>query len=157
MLERFLQLDGTADWILTPDQIASIIKNTKDITLALLDFLDQPSQAQLLADARYWDSAAYAGMSARSPSGIRPTYEELEQIALAGVTAVKSLVAQQNRRNAKVDPENADLWRDLALRVESSNLRLAYELMQEAYKRRPSGPLINKKLAEYEKMLEITK
>ena len=157
MLENFLQLDGTTDWVLTPDHITRIIKKSRNSNLALLDFLDQPSQAQLLADARYWDSSAYVGMSTRPPSGIKPTYEELEQIALAGVTAVKSLVAQQNRRNTEVNPENADFWRDLALQVESGNLRLAYELMQEAYKRRPSGPLINKKLAEYEKMLKTIK
>ncbi|TVO35965.1 hypothetical protein [Vibrio algivorus] len=46
---------------------------------------------------------------------------------------------------------DADNLRDLAIMAENDNLELSYNLMSLARKMRPTGPLINKKLEQYEK------
>ncbi|WP_221798460.1 hypothetical protein [Oceanobacter mangrovi] len=47
--------------------------------------------------------------------------------------------------------------RDLALSFEKSDVQVAYELMEIAYKERPSGPLIKQKYLEYKEKLEKLK
>lgn len=49
----------------------------------------------------------------------------------------------------------ADLLRDIALSFESIDLLLAHQCMMLAKKYRKSGPIINQKIDEYEKFLEI--
>ncbi|MEP0071222.1 MAG: hypothetical protein ABJE79_00855 [Marinomonas sp.] len=56
----------------------------------------------------------------------------------------------------KVDNNDIDVLRDLALSYEaSSNIKMAYKLMLIVQKLRPRGPLIKKKVAEYEEKLGI--
>lgn len=50
-----------------------------------------------------------------------------------------------------MNPKTINAIRDLALEFESSNLEVAYELMEIAYNKRPSGPFIKRKYLEYKK------
>jgi hypothetical protein len=48
---------------------------------------------------------------------------------------------------------NADMYRDLALKLEPLSLKVAYKLMVKAKSLRPEGPLINRKLKQYTEKL----
>ncbi|WP_462169257.1 hypothetical protein [Pseudoalteromonas lipolytica] len=49
----------------------------------------------------------------------------------------------------------AGFFREAALAVEDSNMRVALELMEKAKKCRPNGPLINRKIKEYKSKLNV--
>lgn len=51
--------------------------------------------------------------------------------------------------------EDADLFRDCAIELEEIDLEKSYKLMSLAYKIRPNGTLIEKKLYDYKKALKI--
>lgn len=53
----------------------------------------------------------------------------------------------------RISDEKINLLRDSAVALEKLDLNKAHALMREAYKARPTGPFIKKKLAEYEKLL----
>lgn len=53
-------------------------------------------------------------------------------------------------------PFDVDFLRDEAMKIESTDLALAFELMSLAYKVRPNGLLIKAKLEEYKQLLETT-
>lgn len=151
VLDKQLKLDGRPDWVLNQQHIKDIIDQTRESNLALLEFLDDESQVKLLADPRYWESEAFADMIAKPATGVKPTYDELEQISVAGIHAIMAMANQQ--RELKAGFYSANIWRDMALHIEDINVQLAYSLMQEAHRLRPEGPIIMRKLAEYEKKL----
>lgn len=94
-LEKYLKLDSKADWVLEPAHIKKIIDETRDSNVLLLNFIDEDCKEKFLADQRYWDPAAFDGIQAKPAAGIKPTYKELEDIALAAIDAVMNLAAQQ--------------------------------------------------------------
>jgi hypothetical protein len=49
--------------------------------------------------------------------------------------------------------DNVEVYRDLALKIEPISSRVAYKLMLKAKKLRPEGPLINRKLKQFEEKL----
>ncbi|MEL0630920.1 hypothetical protein [Psychromonas aquatilis] len=53
-----------------------------------------------------------------------------------------------------MNPKTIDLIRDLSVSYENKDLNIAFDLMEIAYKARPSGPFIKKKFLEYKKALE---
>lgn len=53
-----------------------------------------------------------------------------------------------------LSPEAIDAIRDLAIKKEVSNIKLAYEHMSVAYCERPTGTFIKSKLAEYKGILK---
>ena len=159
VLERHLKLEGKADWVLDAKQIKKIIDQTRASNLALMPFIDDDCKAKLLADQRYWDPAAFDGIQVKPASGVKPTYDELEDIALAGIDAVMALATQQAKLKADAHPlfDQFIIWRDLALSVENSDIELAYQLMQQAAKLRPEGEFIQRKLARYKIRLDKVK
>ncbi|MDP2902229.1 MAG: hypothetical protein Q8N96_03865 [Methylovulum sp.] len=159
VLEKHLKLEGKADWILDSANIKKIIGQTRNSNLALMDFIDEDCKAKFLADQRYWDPAAFDGLPAKPATGVKPTYGELEGIALAGIDAVMDLAAQQAKMKANAHPlfDQFTVWRDLALYIEDSDIELAYRLMQQAAKLRPEGEFIQRKLARYKMRLDKLK
>ncbi|MCA2011154.1 hypothetical protein LCM17_06650 [Cereibacter sphaeroides] len=57
--------------------------------------------------------------------------------------------------NTPRNQQEADNLRDMALKIEATDMALAYELMRCAHSIRPSGAFINRKLAEYSDSFEI--
>ncbi|MEL6439374.1 MAG: hypothetical protein AAFQ80_08995 [Cyanobacteria bacterium J06621_8] len=53
----------------------------------------------------------------------------------------------------KLSTQTVNTLRDMAVEMESSNLRVAKELMHLAYLARPNGPFIKNKLKQYDRML----
>lgn len=155
-LEKYLKLDGKADWVLAKEQIQHIIDETRASNLALIDLIDEDCKAAFLADCRYWQSSAFEHLVCKPANGIKPTYEELEQIALAGIDAVQTLAAKQSKTSTKANLvfDNFSVWRDMALHAEKTNMELALSLMQHACILNPQAPLVNKKLTFYKKELE---
>ncbi|WP_019867826.1 hypothetical protein [Methylovulum miyakonense] len=155
ILEKHLKLEGEADWVLDPAHIKTIIEETRDSNLALLDFIDEDCKGKFIADQRYWDAAAFDDKVAQPTGGIKPSYEELEGIALAGIDAVMDLATQQMAKSPAGPSFNqSDIWRDLALHVEKADIELAYRLLQQADKLCPGTPHIQKKLAQYKTALD---
>lgn len=69
--------------------------------------------------------------------------------------AIMKLLKLLDQKKEK-GPENyVDLLRDDALNLEKTDLKMAYSLMKRALELRPRGPLIKKKIAEYEEKLGI--
>ncbi|MFI3194940.1 MAG: hypothetical protein QX195_03885 [Methylococcaceae bacterium] len=155
-LEKYLKLDGKADWVLEKDQIQHIIDETRASNLALIELIDDDCKADFLADCRYWQASAFENLVCKPANGIKPTYEELEQIALAGIDAVQILAAKQSKIDMKANLvfDNFSLWRDIALHVEKTNMELALSLMKQACILNPQAPFVNKKVAFYKRELE---
>ena len=159
VLERHLKIGGKADWVLNAAHIKKIIEQTRDSNLELIDFIDEDCKAKFLADSRYWDAAAFGGIPVHAATGIKPSYEELEEIALAGIDAVMGLAIEQAKENAKAKPlfDQFIVWRDLALYVENTDIELAFKLLQQADKLCPGRAPIQKKLNQYETQLNKLK
>ena len=155
VLEKYLQLEGKADWLLSHEQIKHIIEQTRASNVQLIDLIDVDCKEKFISDPRYWDTSAFDAMVCKSSTGVNPTYEELEQIAVAGIDAVMQLAKQQEKIKIKsnLSFDQFSLWRDLALQVENSDIELAYQLMKQAYKLNPNGQIIQRKLALYQKEL----
>jgi hypothetical protein len=149
ILEKHLDLAGKPDWVLTPKQVEYIIENTCQSHRVLLQLLDKDCRVAFKRDQRYWSAEAFKNMHSKSPSTIKATRTELEQIALAAINSVITLANQQT--GAIFD--QADIWRDLALHIETTEPQLAFYLMKQAQKLRPNANIINKKLAEYQQKL----
>ncbi|MDO9107165.1 MAG: hypothetical protein Q7U57_19660 [Methylovulum sp.] len=155
IVRNHLKLDGKPDWVLDAIQIKKIIDETRDSNLLLLNFIDEDCKDKFIADPQYWEVSAFDGMQAKPSAAIKPSYDELEDIALAAIDAVIKLDTQQLKAKAHASPvfDHFLIWRDLALHVENSDLELANRLMQQSAKLRPEAEFVQRKLANYQTRL----
>lgn len=78
---------------------------------------------------------------------------KLHEIITAQSILLANVVHPQTFKTKIKTRQDADLFRDAALRIENENLELAHTLMSMAKQRRPEGPFICKKLTEYEEKM----
>jgi len=78
----------------------------------------------------------------------------LKNVTLPDVAKIVKKVGSKKPINHALESKEIDLIRDLAIKLESSDLQLSLDLMKVAHKLRPQGKFIKKKLELYEAKLK---
>ncbi len=152
ILEKYLNIEGRPDWVLTMSQVEQIMQQTHHSHKILLRWLDPDCRRIFRKDMRYWQAEAFAHLTTKPATPIKLTRKQLEQISLSAIEAIITLAQQNIGLNQDIF-DQAEIWRDLAFHVEKQQPQLALSLMQQAQKLRPNAAAIEKKVALYQQQL----
>ncbi|MCC4288865.1 hypothetical protein [Vreelandella aquamarina] len=98
-------------------------------------------------------------LSIEKPADIKP-YNDTFEISSKQISVLAEGISKQINRtsNARLENNDADSLRDIALKFENKKpitIEDAYYLMSLAHKARPEGPIINKKLQDFESLVKV--
>lgn len=148
-------------WVLRPEHIASILRQTRRSSLKLLDFLDPAEKALCSNDAKWWDAKAFEARRAAPEADASLLNDQtLDAMLLDAYRAIEQLYAENTRLKRKCFHVDAvtDRLRDLAIEQErTQKMTMAYALMDMAYLLRPLGPRIRQKRDRYAMTLSRSK
>lgn len=96
---KFLNLPGKSPWILKPDIIEHILSETSPHNKALLRLVDEETKDIILNDPLWWDKEAYSNYIATNPDPSKPTYQELEQIAIQALLYLNNSTKIQPKKS----------------------------------------------------------
>lgn len=152
ILNRHLKSRTKSNFISNNKNIIDILSSTKDSCLELSTLI---ANENILESSAWWEESFYDNkLTSRS--------YELSHSTLSDMLLEAYEVIINRSEPYKANPVNVTssandvlvcYLRDEALKVEKNNVELAYELMSRAKKIRPTGPVIIKKLNEYESIL----
>ena len=117
-------------------------------------FLEQYKIKPTLIVAQEFVKSRYEGVLKLIESAPVSELKTLKKL-LANVTLRAVQKSFNSFKSSKLTLKEVEVLRDLAIKLEKSNIQDAYQLMLIAQKHRPQGRTINKKIIEYELILNI--
>ena len=140
ILNKYLKKRTPSNWVLSDNNISSVLHSTKDYCLLLATLI---SNEDIINNPEWWDKSAY------QDKNLNRTYEIKFDVLSDMLLEAYETIIELDRKLLNYNVLTKYL-RDEAIKVENENIKLAYELMLRAKNFRPNGPMINKKLNEYE-------
>lgn len=119
------------------------------------EFFDNHASQEYINEARSFVAKRFDLVNHMISNARAQEFDTLNQI-LKNVTIQPTANVYQNWLNRRLLDTDIDQLRDIAILCESFDMNLAYRLMSIARKARPQGHLINKKVAEYRRILKIS-